>query len=105
MCDGSTVFLTLLKWRHQPAGEAVEQSEEEQTLGLEPWKVTKGQLQENFLSNQGMKKKQVVATERTGEMQMSLASATTEKCSATVRYIMQYTIVPPLVLYLCASSH
>lgn len=75
---------TLLKWRHQPPGESAEHSEEEETLGINSSKVTIVQPQENFLNNRGMERKQVVATGRTAEMQMSLASANIGLSSATV---------------------
>lgn len=42
------------------------------------------------------KRKQVVATGRTGEMQMSLALANTELCSAIVGGIVHYTLVFPV---------
>lgn len=40
-----------------------------------------------------------MATGRTVEKQMSLASANIELCSAIVGYIIQYTIVSLLVMY------
>lgn len=82
----------------------MEQSGEEETLGIGSLKVTKDQPQEIFLNNWSMKRKKVVATGRTGEMQLSLASANVELCSAMLGYVVQYTVVFPLEI-VCADFH
>lgn len=82
----------------------MEQSGEEETLGIGSLKVTKDQPQEIFLNNWGMKRKKVVATGRTGEMQLSLASANVELYSAMLGHVVQYTVVFPLEI-VCADFH
>lgn len=69
MCDGSLCSLTLLKC-HQSPREAAEQSGEEETLWDRLTDGHQGLTPKNFVNNPGMKKKQMVATVRSGEMQM-----------------------------------